>query len=110
MVKSLFLVSSAPEFQGAALNELRQCDPRLAYGEALAPDAFTVSSEHSEDAFATTFAERGPIYTRHLFPVQAQIALSGTTADLELLKAAVSALPNLMSVPSDATFSIQARW
>jgi len=110
MTQSTFLVSSAPEFQGAALNELRLCDPRLAYGESLAPDTFTVRTERSEDALATTFAEMEPTYTRHLFPVQAHVALAGTLTDLDAMRAAVQGLPGLATVPADATFSVQARW
>lgn len=105
-----FLVTGAEEFQKAAFDELAErYDSNLKTGQTLAPGLFFVSTGMSEEYFASLVAENPPIFSRHMFPVQAAVELDRTRADLDKLATATSELFFLEKLGHDAQFAVQAR-
>lgn len=105
---SAFIISVAEEFAAQAREEL---------GRLLAPHTLRVTFLPAEAALITTDAERSavhaalqqrpPIFVRHLFPVDAELTLTQTTADLDAVAAAVE--PLLGAVPRGTAVAVQAR-
>lgn len=106
---STFLATASDEFENAARNELRRYDPKLKPGASLAPGLFLLNTSFAEDDFAAIASQDPPIYTRHLFPVQATVALDKTTADLDRLAEAVAKLSRLAYLDNATPFGVQAR-
>ena len=109
MPTSTFLVTSSDEFEGAARTELRQTDPKLKAGASLVAGLFLIDSVFGWDDFSAMLSQDPPIYSRHLFPVQATLTLSKTEADLDAMVEAVAKLPRLDELSETTPFGVQAR-
>lgn len=101
-----FIVSAAPEFVGAALDELRECDAGMRVERTLAPGVVLLEAD---ETFVETIAANPPVFARHLMPVHATVALTNDVADLAVLTDAVETLPHLDRVDAGVPFAVQAR-
>lgn len=101
-----FIVSAAPDFVGAALDELGERDASVRVERALAPGVVLLEAD---DTFAGTVVANPPVFVRHLMPVHAAVALTDGTADIVALAAAVDTLTQLDLIAAGSTFAVQAR-
>jgi 23S rRNA (cytidine2498-2'-O)-methyltransferase len=106
---STFLVTAAPEFESAALDELKGYDINLKPGQRLAPGLFFVSSSVPDFDFTAKVTSEPPTYARHMFPVAATVPLELAPADLDKMAEAVSKLFELEKLTPGTSFAVQAR-
>jgi len=107
MERAGVLISCDPEFRGMAVEELAEIlpkDPGLRWlDEGLA----LVRIEAGFDAFAEAVRKAAPAFVRHIAPVDREVVLTATPADLEVLSAAAAELSGRLD-PA-LTFSVQSR-
>ncbi len=101
------IVTCDPESEAFALQELREILPELPRPDWLDDGIALIAPGLSFAAFAAAIARHAPIFIRHIAPVQREVALQGTEADIETLRTAVSTLADRLD-PTQ-TFAVQTR-
>ncbi|MGE5560936.1 MAG: SAM-dependent methyltransferase [Chloroflexota bacterium] len=102
------VVSCASEFMSQAADELRRAfTPGPVRLDALSGGVLLASLDRLRDDILRTLRRDPPIFIRHIFPVDAELALTGTRDDLTAIAAA--AQPLLATVPAAARVAVQAR-
>ncbi len=79
--EELFIVTAQPEFAHAAVTELRQFDEHIGQREELAPGIILCQASDTTQLMRRA-AQKPPVFTRHLAPVQAIISLEQTEQDI----------------------------
>jgi 23S rRNA (cytidine2498-2'-O)-methyltransferase len=103
------IITADPDFDALALAEWQTLAGRgPAPPAALAAGVYLVSSTDSFWPLAQKWQARPPIFARHVFPVQAKLALAGTAADLDRLRQQVKAAFSDVLEPG-LPFSVQTR-
>jgi len=102
------IITAHAEFLESALNELKRLENRLHDVEVLAP-GIALCSVPDLPKFKRMVAETRPIFTRHLAPVQAVIAIKNTEADLANLAVSLAELPTFSMLERGQRFSVQSR-
>lgn len=100
------IVTSAPESIWAALEEIKFGRYEIGTTE-LAPGVMLVELEQPLEEWRAALAQRPAVFIRHLAPVQREIVLEGTPADLERLARVAAGLAEHLA-PA-ASFAIQTR-
>ncbi len=106
------ILTAAPDFAELALDELHAQDANARVVHALADGVVLLELDNSSpDSFwtlAEAWRQQTPIFVRHIQPVQAELALTGTIADLDALCNHVAA-ELLPLVEPTLPFSVQTR-
>lgn len=103
-----FVASAATEFTSQAADELRRVfAPLPVRVDPLADGALIASLARSRGEVLSTLRAAPPIFVRHIFPVDAEVAVAGSRDDLTAISAAVK--PLLAGVPAGAHVAVQAR-
>lgn len=105
---SEFIVSIAEEFAAQGREELsRLLAPQRARYTDLPAGATLVTVEADRADVFAALREQPPIFLRHIFPVDAELSLTTTAADLDAIVAAT--LPFLGLAPAGSAVAVQVR-
>ncbi len=102
------ILTAAADFADLALDELRARDADARVAHALADGVLLVELGDSFWALAEAWRQQPPLFARHIHPVQSELALTGTAADLDALREHVAA-ELLPLVEPSLPFSVQTR-
>ncbi len=101
-----FLVTAAPDALEAALEELR-FKPHHTVWEEVAPGVALLEIEQPLAEWCACIDERPPVFVRHISPVQRELVLEGSDADLERLTRVAQSLA--AELTPGRPFAIQTR-
>jgi 23S rRNA (cytidine2498-2'-O)-methyltransferase len=102
------LITAHAEFLDSALIEMKQVERELRSLDMLVP-GIMLGSVPDVPTFMRTVAEEGPIFVRHLAPVQTIILIQNTEEDLEHLAVSLAGLPTFPMLERGQHFAVQTR-
>ena len=103
----LLILTAQPGSDDLALRELRAAHAEARLVAELAPGILLVSVEAPFASLADVWRAAPPIFTRHICPAPISVPLTGTSSDIDALRAALGGLLGHFS--PDQTFSVQTR-
>jgi 23S rRNA (cytidine2498-2'-O)-methyltransferase len=106
--EELLIITAQPEFAHAAVTELRQFDEHIQQREELAPGIILCQASDAGQLMRRA-AQKPPVFTRHLAPVQTIISLEQTEQDIGQLATAIVALPTFNLLERGTHFSVQSK-
>ncbi len=108
-IQHLFVATAQPEFAHVAIVELKRLEPQVKHIEELVPGVILCSASDVPQLLSRAVTDR-PIFVRHLAPVQATVALTNTTKDLEEIAVAIVQLPGMALLERGRHFAVQSRF
>jgi 23S rRNA (cytidine2498-2'-O)-methyltransferase len=127
-VGSRLILTAAPEYEAAALGDLRRALPPRSHSEAdsgdasrsrtrgavplavaqrFGPGVLLIELPATFEAVTTALGQRSPVFIRHIQPVQQEIPLAGVPGDLDRLTASAVVLTS--GIDPTEPFSVQTR-
>lgn len=104
---SVFIATSSAAYWRQALPELRGADTKLGSMRQLAPGVVRFETALSREEFLARLRETETIFLRHIQPVDLEVSLTGTEADLAALREAIG--PILASIRPGERIAVQVR-
>ena len=105
--KARFVVTAAPGLQMVALGEMRRISPGLEKSREFRDGIFLVEVDAPACEFVESLVRTDPIFVKHIMPVHAEVALTGTReVDLPLI---LEGAEKAGSIGKGEEFSVQCR-
>ncbi len=108
MSRGAIVVSASPEYQSAALDEIRDRVASAGRTELLGEGVSIVTVDVAFDKVAEELASTRPVFVRHVFPADEAVSLAADRGDLERIRDAVSGCVE-QRLDTTRSFSVQAR-
>lgn len=104
---SIFIATASTAYWRQALTELRNVDAKLGSQRQLAPGVVRFSSNLGRSEFLEKLRAAEPIFVRHMQPVDREIPLDGSEADIAAVTGAIG--PILASIRPGERIAVQTR-